>query len=191
MTTYFDGDTFERNGRTFKIQIEADTDACAPWENSDGHGVVSEWETRGKKPSERVLNSDRSLKRYYDFAESVRIAKRDGWGLGNDALAKLESRLGRKATQNEIVAESVERDFEFLRGWCNDEWHYVGVIVTLLDDEDEETSESDAIWGIEDSADEYIAETAQGMADEICRRMDEEDAERAEWNARDVMTKGE
>ena len=73
-------DTIEIDGRTFNVTIEPDSSHGAPWEEEDGHGPVSEWTRRDKRPGERVLCEDRGSRRYYDFAEACRIARRDGWG---------------------------------------------------------------------------------------------------------------
>lgn len=79
-----DGDTstVERDGYVVTATVVRDDDMGAPWENEDGHGPVSRWTSRPKRPGERVLNVDRGSYRYYDFAEAVKIAKRDGWGPG-------------------------------------------------------------------------------------------------------------
>lgn len=34
---YFDGSTFERNGFTFRVNIERDDSSEAPWDREDGH----------------------------------------------------------------------------------------------------------------------------------------------------------
>lgn len=76
------GDSIECESGPFTIRatIEHDSDTGAPWSEHDGHGPVSEWTTRAKRPGELVLCTSRGRKRYYDFAEACRIARRDGWG---------------------------------------------------------------------------------------------------------------
>ncbi|MNQ25022.1 hypothetical protein D3C85_382340 [compost metagenome] len=183
---YSDGDTFERNGRTFRVFIEHDDDHGAPWEDSDGHGPVSDWTSRDKRPGEWVVSSDgrgrarNGSRRFYDAAEANRIAKRDGWGLCDEARAKLAAKLGRVPTAGEVRAEAVRRDFDFLRGWCADEWHYVGVAVAHVpngtEPDEVKRDYSYALWGIESDADEYIMETAAELADECARALDDEAA---------------
>lgn len=168
---YFDGDTFERNGRTFAVEFPYDDRIGPPWEWSDNHGPVSDWTSRAKSPGERVLNSDRNSHRYYDFQEAMRIARRDGWGLCEQDLAKLEVRLGRKPSKGDICAAAVEADFKHLRRWCNGQWSYVGVVVRLVSDDVEE---SESLWGIESDAYEYLADVAHELADEINARLDDE-----------------
>lgn len=172
-----DGDTFERNGLTFRFAIEHDGDHGAPWDEEEGHGPVSEWRSydstdMGKRTGEWLLNSDgRFRARFYDAREAQRIALRDGWGIGSEERAALAARLKREPTNREIAAEAVRRDYERLRAWCNDEWSYVGVVVTLLDVEGDATDESNSIWGIESDAGDYLTEVAHDLADEIAARV--------------------
>jgi hypothetical protein len=65
----------------FRVTVHEDSDAGLPWEREDGHGTVSGWTDRAKRPGELVLAQSRRSKRYYDFAEACRIARRDGWGV--------------------------------------------------------------------------------------------------------------
>lgn len=159
---------------TFRVKVEDDLDHAEPWKNSEGHGVVSEWTGRDKKPGEWVLKESRGDKRYYDMAATIKLAKRDGWGLNPEAKAVLAKRLGREPTKGEIVEAAVKDDFEYLRGWCNDEWRYVGVIVTLLDDDGDKTEIDNSLWGVEDYDVEHLEEVAQELAEEIARGHDTE-----------------
>ena len=140
MSDVYKTDTIENHGKTYRIEWVTDYDAGAPWENSDCHGIVTDWTSRPKKPGERILNRSRGEYRYYDYQQTMTDAVRV-WGCkpGPDAV------------------ESVERDFEYLRAWCNDEWHYCGIIVTLLDEDGEETDISASLWGIESDCDGYHA----------------------------------
>lgn len=199
MSNAYDNFNFTHNGREFVASLYVDDCNDAPWDNSDGHGVVSDWEHRDKRPGERVLNEDGRSKRFYDVSASMKIAKRDGWGLCDEEKANLAAKLGRPPTAGEIRAAAVEKDFEFLRGWCNDEWHYCGIGVQLLDEDGEPVGEEyeHALWGIESNADDYLKEVACELAAEICHGLDKtaaaeakEQETRAYWEARDVMTVG-
>lgn len=143
---------------TFSVKFEQDADAGAPWENADGHGPVTGWETRDKLPGELVLNTDRNSKRFYDFAEACRIALRDGW----DAAPLNDG----SETKRQQAAKAARADFEYLRQWCANQWEYVGVIVTLLDDEGEETEVTDSLWCVETFGD-YHEVQARIIADEL------------------------
>lgn len=146
----------------FAVDFEDDYDAGAPWEMADGHGPVSDWTERDKRPGELLLNS-RSRNtftscRYYDFAEACRIALRDGWDAApyNDGTE----------TKRQQAARAARADFEYMRAWCNDEWRYVGVVVTLLDPQGEKTEVSDSLWAVETLGDHHH-ETARQLADEL------------------------
>lgn len=143
---------------TFGVKFEDDTDAGAPWENSDGHGTVSGWEQRDKMPGELVLNSGRSGKRFYDFAGACKTALAEGW----DAAPRNDG----TESKRQQAAKAARADFEYLREWCTDQWAYVGVIVTLLDDDGEETEVSDSLWSVE-NRDGHHEITARDMADEL------------------------
>lgn len=164
-----DGDTIEAefSGFRFVATVHRDTDHGAPWEESDGHGPVSDWTRRDKNPGELVLCSDRGSKRFYDFAEACRIARREGWGcepydIGGETARQKASRAAR-------------HDFEVLRAWCNDEWAWCGIAVQVFDENDEElTGEYDfALWGIKmnypDSENAYLLEVANEQAAEAWR----------------------
>lgn len=170
MTKLFDGDTFEHNGRTFRVYFPYDAEHGAPWKECDGHGPVSEWTRRDKLPGERILATHRGMLLYYDVAEAIRIAKRDGWNA--------EPYVG---TRGEAAARAVEVDFHYLRRWCNDEWHYVGVVVTHPG-----TGKRQSIWGIESDAYDYLASTAHDLAREICGELDTEFAEAVEASRPDM-----
>ncbi len=149
-------DTFTHEGLTFSIEIEADLYHGAPWEEEDGHGPVSGWTTRDKRPGEMVLNADRRSKRFYDFAAAVKQARAEGWN------AKPYDVPGE--TKGQRAHKSAMADFERLRAWCNDQWQYVGVVVTCTDLPGEP---SESLWGIESDAGEYLQDVARELADEI------------------------
>jgi hypothetical protein len=72
-----------------------------------------------------VLIERRGSKRFYDFAEAVKLAKRDGWRAPGDQTG----------TPREIAARAAEWDFNVLRAWCLDEWWYCGIAVTVAKDD--------------------------------------------------------
>ncbi|MBA0274424.1 hypothetical protein JY452_05470 [Stenotrophomonas maltophilia] len=154
-------DTIELHGLTFKVEHIPDPDAGAPWENNDTLGTVSGWECRdhyrgGKRPGERILNKgDRHRYRFYDYAGAVAKGRREGM-TGPEA------------------AEAADREFEWLRAWCEDRWSYIGVQVTLLDAEGNDTEHSDALWGVDDDGD-YAKTVANDLALEIGARVNWDD----------------
>ncbi len=153
---------------TFRVTTEPEYDSGTPWDNSEGHGVVSDWTSRTKRPGEWILAEDRHLRRFYDFAQTMKIAKRDNWGLDKEELeAWAAERGGCWPTKAMIAERAVKKDFDHLKAWCDGEWRYVGVIVTLLDDEGDETEVNQSLWSVDDSDCEYVNQVAQELAEEI------------------------
>lgn len=148
MSDAYRTETRTHGAMQFRIKWVYDHDSGPPWENEDGHGEVSDWTTRDKRPSEMVLSSDRGMKRFYDFAGAVRLARRDGW---NTAPYSWSS----KGAQAHAAALA---DFKYLQHWCNDEWHYCGIVVTLLDADGEPEDVDASLWGIESEGDDYHEE---------------------------------
>lgn len=169
----------ERDGLTFSVSVEHDSDFGPPWRECDGHGPVRE--VRGescytRRPithaGEKLLTWDRGFGWAYDVAEAQRIALRDGWGPGDAERAAMAAQLGRDPTRREVAAAAVERDFEYLRRWCADEWHYVTVCVELLDVNGDGTGECAYLGGVDYDAgdtdsESYIRECAADLAHEI------------------------
>ena len=150
----------EQNGTTYRVEFIADYDMGAPWEERDGHGVVSDWERRDKKPGEVVIASDHGWKRFYDVAAATHIAKRDGWGVSNADTSNL--------TPAQITAMAVQHDMECMRDWCNDVWHWCGVSVfPLTEGGDELRSKTESLWGIESDADSYFDEVIAELIAQI------------------------
>lgn len=232
----FDGEVRELtiDGHTYRFRVNVENDdKGAPWDEEAGHGPVSDWTTRDKRPGERVLSSDHGSKRFYDVAEANRIAKREGWGLSEAQRQALIARLAkdrvvrrpvgeatvshrfgglmlehRRATETvtvpgrdpnkplsegEVRAEAVRLDFEHLRRWAADQWNWVGVVVTLLgDDEDLDglvaNDYGHALWGIESDGDAYLEGMAIELMTEDATEAHRETQEAAHWASRDVQT---
>jgi hypothetical protein len=140
------------DGSTATIKIEPDEHHGPPWKEYDGHGIVSDWTRRAKKPGELILAEDGGLYRYYDFAESVKIARRDGWGASGSA------------TPGERAHKATMADYKYLRGWCNDLWQWVGVVVEV--ERPDGTREVGSLWGIESLGD-YWREVAADLINEL------------------------
>lgn len=143
--------TEEHEGYTIRIHCHVDTDMGEPWKEHDGHGIVSEWTRRKKEPGELILWEDHHSFLYYDFAETMKIAKRDGWSV--DPL-KLEG----AETVGEKAAKAVWSDYERLRAWCRGDWHWLGFTSEIEDPEGNQW-ESDSVWGYDDE--KYMLEEAR------------------------------
>jgi len=149
------------NGKKYRVEFHFDHDCGAPWKESDGHGVVSEWESRDKNPGEVVINTDRDgTKRFYDVQATTKIARRDGWGVSDVDTSGM--------SKGQIAALAVQKDLERMRGWCNNDWHWCGVdVFPLTEDGDELRSKSESLWGIESDAGEYFDEVIGELISQI------------------------
>lgn len=108
---------FEHKGRKFLARVYAD-DQGAPWDNECGHGRVSDWERRNKRPGEWVLINDGSHKRFYDAQEAMAIAKRDGWG---PAFYRVDIQKGANGLVKAHGRHFKGRELEtFESEWCDD-----------------------------------------------------------------------
>jgi hypothetical protein len=197
-----DSFTFTLEGVDYVAEVHHDSDMGAPWEAHDGHGPVSDWTTRAKRPGEMILNSDRDSHRYYDFAAAVRIARAESWGHRpyplkitadnpdrpaytacggwaeagpfkaydpnnfNRAVSAVYAQHRATMSPREYAARAALADYARLRAWCDDEWHYVGVVVRRADS-CSCCGASESCWGIESDSPEWIREVAEDMAGQL------------------------
>lgn len=200
------GDSIECESGPFTITatIEHDSDTGAPWSEHDGHGPVTDWTIRAKRPGELILSTDGPHKRYYDFAEACRIARRDGWGWMPGKVTTVQNSGGlwhswcdigadypiyntgghadinaatraayaaHRATMptRQYAAQAAMRDFNALRAWCNDEWYWCGIVVTVTHTESELELTSESLWGVDanhpNEDNSYLTECAESLAE--------------------------
>lgn len=150
-------------GTHYRVRVSYDDFADEPWDYCDGHGPVSEWTARDKRAGELILATDGRSKRYYNFQEAIKIAKRDGWGCDG---------LTGKETPGEKAVKAVMADFKHLKAWCDNEWHYAVLHVVLLDSEGEIAGYDEYLGGVEFGYGmEYWKEEAANMAEELERAL--------------------
>jgi hypothetical protein len=183
-------DFFEHANCTIQVDWEDDCDMGPPWKEHDGHGVVVEFHQRD---SDYTVESeqDSPLRRlspwgfgeddwYYDFPASLDLARRDRWGLSDEATEALALKLGRSPTDDEITEAAVQADYEHMRAWYHDEWRWMEVTVLV----DARTSEGNcflkcltAISGIDST---YAGELLEELVTPVRAWIDENQADIAE-----------
>jgi hypothetical protein len=153
----------EKDGFTIVARIERDDDLGPPWKECDGHGPVSDWRPKNsKRPGEKILSEDRGSCRFYDWQEAIKIAKRDGW----DAPPYGEGTPGERAER------AVQRDFDSLKAWCDDEWWRCVVTLSLSKDDIELDEYAASLGSVEvnhpnsEDGNAYLATVANEMLDE-------------------------
>ena len=152
----------ERDGLTIRATIHHDDDAAPPWEETDGHGPVSDW-TDGTPPGPGWAEIDNDhggrLVRFYDMNGALEKANKEGWGVDGGMTE------GESLTDYRMRA--VQLDFERMRGWCRQDWRYIGIAVTVWKAGIQLTADfAHALWTIESDSGSYLAEVANEYADE-------------------------
>jgi len=150
------------NGWKIKVAFQYDSDSGPPWKDCDGMGVIEDSHRRPGEYGEYddwILYSDRGWYRYYDWKATLPEALRDGW---NTKPYHFHSK-------HEQAMAAMRSTCEYLRNWCNNDWYYVGMIVTLLDEDDKELAE-DSCWGFESESMDYLLEQARSWAAHMIRK---------------------
>jgi hypothetical protein len=192
----FDTERMTFEGREFLVSRYYDDTNEAPWDRADGHGPVrwiSDREPLAK--GETVLHDDRHGRWVYDIAGAIQQSIREGWGRpSKETRERLALQLRKPARK----VSAIDADMSFLRGWCADDWCYIGIGVQLIGPDGEPPREEfeHALWGVESCGD-YWQEVAGELAREILaeratvwRGALKEARARRYWASRDVMTLG-
>jgi hypothetical protein len=189
-------DTLEQCGITVRIRYEPDYDSN-PF-GDDGHGDIRQvdchWGRPDKRPGEVILHSDRGTHWLYDYQGAIQKAKADGWGCRQvDKFGEPRPPM----TKNQVAAQAVEEDMDFLRGYLQGDWGYVGIIVTALNEDGDEVGQ-DSCWGFETHRGFHLEqgkEMAEALAKQVYEDKEAEAAaaalealEVAYWASRDVVT---
>lgn len=185
MTDIYYTETRTIKGVDYRIEWLQDTDHGAPQYESDGHGVVFESPDtpedmiellheledepnmedviRYKMMRELVRPTSRHEGLYYDVWETMKVAKRDGWGVANPT----------GLSPDEIIAKAIDIDYRYLRGWYTDEWHWCGITVIRLDAEGDDTHE-ESVWGYSSDDDEGHEDAIADLVSQIEYRVKKE-----------------
>jgi hypothetical protein len=144
-----------KSGKKYHVELYYDHDMGAPQQEGDGYGVTErmDWNPTDEEQLEQHLldyepeieeetrlRLMRKLSRadwgspglYYDVLSSLHKAREDGWGAGAEWKAANPT-----ATKEEELMYVVNKDFEHLQGWYDDDWHWVTVSVAPLNEDDE------------------------------------------------------
>jgi hypothetical protein len=144
-----------KSGKKYHVELYYDHDMGAPQQEGDGYGVTErmDWNPTDEEQLEqhlcdyepeieeetrlrlmRQLSSENwgSSALYYDVLSSLHKAREEGWGAGAEWKAANPT-----ATKEEELMYVVNKDFEHLQGWYDDDWHWVTVSVAPLNEDDE------------------------------------------------------
>jgi hypothetical protein len=130
-----------KNGKLYDVRFYADHDMGAPQEWSDCHGVVHSY---GWNPTDEEQLEQHLLDYEPELEEETRLRmirllwKSNRWGgdgLYYDVMASLE--IARKEwghTDPDAAMAAVERDFAYLKGYYDEEWHWCTLGVAPFDE---------------------------------------------------------
>jgi hypothetical protein len=184
MTTYHT-ETRAIDGKDYRVEWEYDEHNGAPEVESDGYGVVADmdydpaeylddydYEVNGEPDMEEVIRHQmmRPLQRYvrymharkyYDVWETMKRAKKDGW---RDLKFELENP---DATEEQKLMGAVDADYDYLRGWYEDDWHWCCITVIALDKEGDDTGHEESLCGICSDDKEHHEEVIRDLTQQI------------------------
>jgi len=159
MHAYDIQDYRDADGCTFRAEYHDDTAHPPPWAEPaySGTPLVSAWTNRTKRAGETVLCVSHGQRRYYDLSAATRRARADNWGNWQGGSTPHE--------RGQRLQDAVMADYARMRDWCNDLWHYMGIVAfPLTADGDELRSKSHSIWGIEsNSAPAYLQQQTEWL----------------------------
>ena len=191
MSNTYNTETREIDGREYRIDWDYDDTYGRPERESDGHGVCVDINfdpaTFGEDhdPEDGELDMEEVVRhklmrvlsrafrnggywRVYDVWETLKLAKADGW---RDLKWEAEHP---NATEEEKLMAAVDADFNYLQVWYDDDWHWCGITVILLDEEGDPTGDEASLWGLCSDDAEYHEEVIKDLVGEIQRQVKRE-----------------
>lgn len=146
------GTSYTKWGEEFDVEIVNDMDASKPWEQGCGLGIVLDRDA-ALTPGQTYI----AMPNGYVFAwsETMAKARKEGWGRPQGK--PYTSRKIRNKTQ-----AAAQQQLDHFVAWLNDEWCYVGIVVTHSD------GKTASLWGIEGNEYEYHRGIIQELISECC-----------------------
>jgi hypothetical protein len=128
-----------KSGKKYNVRWYYDHDMGTPLEWSDCHGVTVrlDWNPTDEEQLEQhLLDYECELEeetRLRMMRQLSRPSNRYDSGLYYDVLASLHLARTEWGVEPARCMEVVEKDFEYLEGWYDDDWHWLTVGVAPLD----------------------------------------------------------
>jgi hypothetical protein len=132
-----------KNGKSYHVCWYYDHDYGSPLENGDCYGVTErmEWNpTNEEQLEQHIADYEPELEdetRLRLMRQLQRPAHYRDSGLYYDVLSSLEKARVEWGVAPERCMEVVEKDFAYLKGWYDDDWHWLTVGVAPLDEDGE------------------------------------------------------
>jgi len=169
-----------KSGRQYRVRWIQDHDATSPLEWSDCHGVVVEM---GWNPLSEYQMEQHLLDEEPDLEEETRLRmlrplyknSRGVRDLYYDVMASLEvARTEWGHVTPEDCMKAVDADYKYLKGWYDDEWHWVFLELTAIIDGELDFDIQSNVGGYESglALDEDMAEDKLAVLDEAVKELE-------------------
>jgi hypothetical protein len=135
-------------GKTYNVRWYHDYDYGSPLENGDGYGVTErlDWNPTNEEQLEQHLCDYEPELEEETRLRLMRVLQRGhsryDSGLYYDVLSSLHKAQTEWGVAPERCMEVVEKDYAHLKGWYDDDWHWLTCSVAPID-EDGEIMEDD------------------------------------------------
>jgi hypothetical protein len=181
-----------KSGKQYRVRWIQDDDAQSPLEWSDCHGVTvtMDWNPLSEYQMEQhLLDEEPELEeetRLRMLRPLSPINTRGYDRLYYDVMASLElARTEWGHVTPEDCMKAVEQDYAYLKGWYDDEWHWVFLEVTAIVDGELDFNTQYHVGGYESglALDTDMADDKNSVLDEVVKEL--------EWNKRGALHPGQ
>lgn len=154
--------TEPKSGLKYRAKFYSDIDMESPDKEHDCHGVTYALQPSVEDILEDILEDDDLRMRLPLFRE---LYYERGTYTYYDVIGSINKLVTVWGVAPEIAAEEADRDYEYLRGWYQNEWHWIYITLTKLDEDGEETSDYRSIGGFESMLIDDEAQLSSVLAD--------------------------
>ena len=116
-------------GKKYNVRWYYDYDYGSPLENGDGYGVTErlDWNpTNEEQLEQHIADYEPELEEETRLRLMRVLSRASSWresGLYYDVLSSLHKAKTEWGVAPERCMEVVEKDFKYLKGWYDDDWH--------------------------------------------------------------------
>lgn len=128
-------------GKTYNVRWYHDHDYGSPLDNGDGYGVTEylDWNPTNEEQLEQHLLDEEPELEEETRLRLMRVLQRGHHrydkGLYYDVLSSLHKAKTEWGCKEEDCMEVVEKDFAYLKGWYDDDWHWLTCSVAPIDED--------------------------------------------------------
>lgn len=181
-----------KSGKKYHVELYYDHDMGPPQEEGDGYGVTErlEWNPTDEEQLEQHINDYEPELEEETRLRMMRRLQRPDWGnagLYYDVLSSLHKAKTEWGVAPERCMEVVEKDFAYLKGWYDDDWHWLTVGVAPLDEDGEPVEDDRQYCGgyestILNSDEDNVSYRTEAINDQISQ---------IEWMLKKELHKGQ